>query len=1198
MRGFKSFFLGIGLLLAIRVGATQHSWILNHAAFDERKPHWTFSGWREAGDREGIFEGWATWDRQFLTSPQVEVDADRFKYLEIYFDNFGAVLFNKLQFSLDGKTFLPGNAVDFTVSSAYMPLPQRILVDFSSNDNWKGVIRKFRIYFPHRSEGSHVRVYGMRFIEKPSVFYNGGFLVDKSGSPINWDINGKARFIGPESTSSGMPEVSLVDSVISTDLRHMRNEHYYELDFEVKGKTTVVVNLYDSSGKIIEKIECKHNTNYTGWKKSSIEYRVGQNAFRGELVIRSHENGKVRNVLLNYLGSQREQWRASWIWTPAGAKNLQTCYFRKEFNIDKPNLKSALLQTTCDDGVKIILNRRLLFGKAGWATVDVRDVTQYLKDGENVLAARGFNQGAAAGLLVELKLVMKDGSIDYIVTDDNWKVSDDHQLADRDWMGPAPGKGNWLPAKVLGTVPCPPWGALPYSLSSVPKPAEPLPPLATIQNHGITYTIDTQLGYPRIRAGDKILTPFMFGAPWRGNRKESMITSKLSGFDLHRFSFNDFGAAWQRDSYDVDMTAFDRDLETLLRINPEARVIVLFRMTAPPWWMGKYPDEVCRFSDGTTDGHYGILPSMASRRWIEDGKKYLRSAISHMEQAYYADRIVGYMPNSHSGPEWVQTTKPSHFPDYSRPMVEYFREYLRQKYRNLSDLRNAWGDAEVTFENAQIPGRDVRGSRECYFLNPATTQAVLDYNRCYQKSVSSAMLEFQKYIKELSDERRLNFVYYGYVLTFPVMSIYPQTTGHYDLTRVLNSSHLNAGASPIPYSFRRLGDISGCTSVVSSYRLHNKLWINEADVRTNLVIDNFSHKDTYNLKDAASVNIREFAYALTRRLGIWYYDMTGGWFDNPEFIKTFNKMRKIYDYAIEQPIKYKSKVAVFFDETTLDRTSLQREKWGGNNIKFIMGRFQIGLGKAGIPYDTFILDDIYRVNPKQYKCYVFVNMWRRDDQLKRYLEEKILRNGNMVVWIYAPGYSGNELSTDNMRYMTGMEFGIVHDTRLEIITNFSGGFTTGAPGIAPHKSFYAKGDDILTLGKYAENGGTALAMQRGKDWSTVYMAAPDDTGKVWRKLFNDAGIHLFCSRRDRIYYDGEFLGIHLIDGAGKRTINLDRDVNEAWDIFADKKVVVRERKFEVSGRPGETKLFYLGNSEVLVEQIKEDRKNESIDVFE
>jgi hypothetical protein len=523
-------------------------------------------------------------------------------------------------------------------------------------------------------------------------------------------------------------------------------------------------------------------------------------------------------------------------------------------------------------------------------------------------------------------------------------------------------------------------------------------------------------------------------------------------------------------------------------------------------------------------------------------------------------------------------------------MLKYFREFLKRKYKDVNGLRQAWRDDKVTFENAQIPGRDARGTRQCYFLDPAASQAVFDYNRCLQESVSGAMLEFQKYIKELSDERRLNFVYYGYITELTMLSIYPLTTGHYDLTRVLNSPYLNGASSPIPYTLRRLGDVSGCSSVVSSYRLHDKLWINEADVRTNLTIDSFGHKDAYNLKDAVSVNIREFAYVLTRRLGIWYYDMTGGWFDNPVFIKTFRKMRGIYDYAIERPIKYQSKVAVFFDEKSLDRASLQCEKWGGSNIQQIMGRFRIGLGKAGVPCDTFVLDDIYKVDPKQYKCYIFINAWRRNETLKRYLDEQIRKDGNMVVWIYAPGYSGDQLSLDNMHYMTGLDFGLCRNTRLEITTNFGGKFTTGAPGIAPPEAFYVTSRDAMRLGAYAENGKTALALLKSRNSSTVYMGAPDDTGKVWRMLFKTAGIHQFCSRRDRIYYDGEFLGIHLIDGVGSRTITLDPDASEAWDIFADRKITVKDRKFEVSGQPGETKLFYLDNPDSLKQKIKEAEK--------
>ncbi|NOR15432.1 MAG: hypothetical protein GQ544_06995 [Candidatus Aminicenantes bacterium] len=104
-----------------------------------------------------------------------------------------------------------------------------------------------------------------------------------------------------------------------------------------------------------------------------------------------------------------------------------------------------------------------------------------------------------------------------------------------------------------------------------------------------------------------------------------------------------------------------------------------------PWWHDMYPEEVEIASDGSK-----YRQSFASQIWREQAKDFLRGFIAHLQKIGLDDRVVAYQVGAGHTGEWVKGKISMYYltGDYSRPMQEHFREWLKEHYHNdVNSLR-------------------------------------------------------------------------------------------------------------------------------------------------------------------------------------------------------------------------------------------------------------------------------------------------------------------------------------------------------------------------------------------------------------------------------------------------------------------------------------------------------------------------------
>ena len=145
---------------------------------------------------------------------------------------------------------------------------------------------------------------------------------------------------------------------------------------------------------------------------------------------------------------------AQWIWASTAADGKvpaagETMLLRKSFQLNSQPLR-AVVMTTCDNGFTLFVNGRQAEQGDDWSQPKVTSLQGQLKKGENTLAVIATNGGAGpnvAGLFLECRIEMPDGTRITIASDAAWEYTDRVPAVREGRL--AAGKGPWQPVTVV-----------------------------------------------------------------------------------------------------------------------------------------------------------------------------------------------------------------------------------------------------------------------------------------------------------------------------------------------------------------------------------------------------------------------------------------------------------------------------------------------------------------------------------------------------------------------------------------------------------------------------------------------------------------------------------------------------------------------------------------------------------------------------
>lgn len=373
-----------------------------------------------------------------------------------------------------------------------------------------------------------------------------------------------------------------------------------------------------------------------------------------------------------------------------------------------------------------------------------------------------------------------------------------------------------------------------------------------------------------------------------------------------------------------DFSHFDRDVHNILQVCPNALIFPRVNVGLSREWEASHPDEL-------NDTGADTLPHIrracfSSDVWASEVERLLGLLIAHIESSDFCDHIIGYQVAGGNTEEW--------FPyDHHGSVGKRSREKFAAQV--------ACGREDSEYE----------------------------YQRFLSEITAARICQFAAHVKSLTDRRLVVGTFYGYTLE----KCYRYFC-HNDLRQVLECPDIDFICSPVSYAeTRRAGRNHSYMLALHSLKLHGKLYFSENDTRTHLSraysdLPRYQGPIWFGPDRETTLEILKmhFARALVHGHASWWFDMWGGWFDDPLYMDFMKRARQISNTAIGRSAKSRAEVALLFDERAV--ASFADDDKTPQKILYDIREV---LGKTGVPYDLYLTSD-YNAIRSNYKAFVLL----------------------------------------------------------------------------------------------------------------------------------------------------------------------------------------------------------------------------------
>ena len=365
-----------------------------------------------------------------------------------------------------------------------------------------------------------------------------------------------------------------------------------------------------------------------------------------------------------------------------------------------------------------------------------------------------------------------------------------------------------------------------------------------------------------------------------------------------------------------DFTIVDHNIQQILDACPDAYIFPRVNVNLSEKWEQQHPSELC---DDQINDRKRV--SFSSDIWAEEVKRELKLLIEYVEQSPYADHIIGYQIAGGNTEEWLPFERQG-----------FYNERAKIKFLEYCKINNLTPDANNYFQFAS-------------------------------DLVAERIIDFSSFIKELTQNKKIVGVFYGYTLGCPERHI-----PHHSLDKILKCDTIDFICSPIVYVHMREPGLDLYPMVpVDSLRLHNKLYFSENDIRTHLskpVLDHphYTKPIWYGPQDknlCIGQLKQSFSRAFIKGYGMWWFDMWGGWYNDEDYMPLISKMSEICSDGMDTP---NSDCAIFVDEKCFSKL---------NYTSRLINNILNSVGIAGISYDVYLASDFEEVY-NNYNVFLFI----------------------------------------------------------------------------------------------------------------------------------------------------------------------------------------------------------------------------------
>ena len=396
-----------------------------------------------------------------------------------------------------------------------------------------------------------------------------------------------------------------------------------------------------------------------------------------------------------------------------------------------------------------------------------------------------------------------------------------------------------------------------------------------------------------------------------------------------------------------DFSTLDSSIKRILDACPDAYIFPRVNVSMPKWWINENPDCL----DGT-----GVRESLFSGKFRETAAEMLTAVINHINESGYAAHIVGYQIAGGNTEEWFHFDMNGGLCENAeKPFEDYLKKYYPDcEYKGLPDLSLLKGKGPYH--------KDEYLARYLEFASSAVADDI-----CYLCTAA----------KKATGGNVVVGTFYGYSL-----EVTSPLHGTHALKKVLSCGNIDFICSPNSYyGVRRLNADWTEMFPAASVRLHGKICMQECDIRTHLtklLADAAPEYDEgrnmtapvwhplENGEQSIAAIRKSFGRQLVNGNGFWWFDMWGGWYNDPAILSEMKAFREIYASSLAKNNRAGvAEVAVFADESAYKYMT----ECGLRNTAFDR---RLELGYMGAPYDYYDMSDFEAVY-KNYKAVIFLS---------------------------------------------------------------------------------------------------------------------------------------------------------------------------------------------------------------------------------
>lgn len=686
------------------------------------------------------------------------------------------------------------------------------------------------------------------------------------------------------------------------------------------------------------------------------------------------------------------------------------------------------------------------------------------------------------------------------------------------------------------------------------------------------------------------------------------------GYDLFFVQLGELeSASWCWDGENgYDYRQYEIHLRAIIEKYPVARLILFLGGKPPARWQKNHPDEMILQKDGKRLD----VANAGSTPWIADSTEAVRRFVAHFEASDLAGHIAGYNLLYVSN-EWLLGWDRN--TDFSPPVQERFRQWLRQEYRDdLAAFRRSWKDTGVTFEAATVPREvdyNAHGLKGMFDRHEKLGTKASDYLRFFNGQVADLLLAYARVVKQASQGKKLVSAMFGYAFCYSMGQRSPAHTGHVEMLRVLESPDVDLLHAPYDYYNRCLGGCHYSQITLDSVLLHGKVFADQIDSKTH--VHRFDRGNAETPWEDEQLLKRDVAFSLTHNAYHYYYEMNVPCWRGRRGVVEFREQDFIPD-NVQAIMKKLSRVAgqngrelpasvtevALFTSRQSNYYRAYDKRYAALYLQALRNYF---LPYTAAPFHEFFLED-FDLIPQNYKVYLFPDANYVPAAQRQRIRQRLERAGATAVWFYAPGYldeTGGSLKS--MEDLTGLRFrqdATRYDYLMIDYDRYDHPITAGleqqrAYGSDVPCEFFQKTQEWLAwpllgnreLYKFSpffmvdDPGAIALGTLRGTSlpglavkeiggMKSIFSTASCPTPELLRNIFRYAGVHLYSDSNDIVYANARYITVCCREG-GAKTLRLPAKM-DLYDALEDKLLARGVDHYRFTAEDKQVEMFRLG----------------------